>query len=310
MTEKSNSTSNTNIEEKHTNKNWVNWALLLTVALIWGSSFILMKRGIEVFTPMQVATLRIALSALVLLPFTFREIKKLRKKDWWIFVIVGWIGTTIPAFLFPLAQTQIASSLAAMLNTLVPLNTFVIGLLFFGVVFKWNKLAGALLGLLGALFLIFVQNSGDIALNSYGLLIIVSGTMYAISMNTIKRYAQNINPFGLTLAAFWTCAPFAIVLLFSGDFLERLTQIGPNGSHEGYAAFGYIFILAAFGTALANTLFFFLVQRTSPLFASSVTYLIPFVALLWGVLDGEIIGWSHIVGFGLILSGVYLVSKN
>ncbi len=274
------------------------------VSIIWGSSFILIKKGVAVYSPIQVAALRIVLSCLVLLPFAFRQLRFIKKENIGPILVIGWLGTAIPAFLFPLAQTQVDSALAAMVNTLVPLNTFVLGLLFFGTVFKWNKLIGVLIGLLGAFFLIFIS-SGEISINFYVLFIVLGGWFYATSTNTIKRYCQNIPPLALTLAAFLSSAPFAAILLFSTDFSHRFTQV-----EGGTTAFFYIVLLAVFGTALANVVFFYLTQRTNALFAASVTYLIPIVAMFWGILDGEVIAWNHLVGLGLSLLGVYIVSKG
>ncbi len=290
---------------KTENKSLINWLTLLGVAIIWGSSFILIKKGIEVYSPLQVAALRICISGLVLLPLAVKHLKKIDyKKDYKGILIVGWIGSAIPAFLFPLAQTQVASSLAAMLNTLVPMFTFLLGLFFFGTVFKLNKLIGVLIGLIGAFFLVFIGKSGGFEINPYAFLIILGGFFYATSTNTIKKYCQHIHPLGLTAAAFLSAFPVCFIYLLCSDFNGRLAMTG------GPEALGFIVLLAVFGTALANVFFFAMTQRTTALFASTVTYMIPIVASFWGVLDGEIISWNHLLGLAFSLLGVYIVSRS
>ena len=284
---------------------WQNFLILGLVSLVWGSSFILIKKGVAVYSPLQIACLRIILSSLVFLPFAWKQLSTLKRKDLAPILWVGWIGSAIPAFLFPLAQTHTDSAVASMLNTFVPLNVFILGLLFFGVKFKWNKLFGVLLGLSGVFFLLFNFGSGQsMNFNAYALFILLGGICYATSVNTVKTYAQHIHPLTLTLAAFLSAMPIALILLLTTDFPHRLSNVDGGGM-----AFFYIFLLAALGTAMANVIFFHLTQRTNALFASSVTYLIPIVALFWGVLDGEIIGWNHLVGLSLALCGVYMTSR-
>ena len=283
-----------------------NYAMLVTISLVWGSSFILMKKGVEVYTPLQVATLRIVVSSLVLFPFAFKQLKRLKKRDILPIIVVGWIGTAIPSFLFPLAQTKVDSALAAMINTLVPLNVFILGILFFGTIFSKNKLLGIISGLIGA-FILILSDSIDTGfeINYYIIFILITGVLYAISTNTIKRHAQNIPPLALTLAAFLSSAPIAFIYLLTSDVPTRFM------SHDqGAIALFYIILLATFSTAMANVIFFHLTQRTNALFSSSVTYLIPIVATFWGILDGESIGWYHLIGLIFILFGVYLVSRK
>ncbi len=253
---------------------------------------------------MQVAAIRITLAALVLAPFVLHQLKKLQRKDFLPILVIGWIGSMIPAFLFALAQTQVSSALSGILNTLVPLNTFILGVLFFGLAFKWNKLIGVLVGLAGALFLILYGANFEASNLYYALLILLAGLCYATSVNTVKRYCQNIPSLLLTTIAFSSALPATIPLLLTSDFSEKLLYVD-----GGVQAFIYLAILAILGTAFANVIFFKLTQRTNALFASNVTYLIPLVAVFWGWLDGEVIGVYHIVGLLLILFGVYLASK-
>lgn len=279
--------------------------LLLVVSIIWGSSFILIKKGLVGYTPLQIAALRVLITALVMMPFGWNKLKGLTKQEWWGLVVVGWIGSGIPSYLFPLAETQISSSMAAILNTVVPLNTLIIGVLFFGTVFHWNKLFGVLLGLVGAIVMIYLTGSEEgFKVGAYGLFIVLGGFCYATSVNTVKKVCGNVNPIGITFGAFAMVVPVALLILIFSDFAPRLQ------APDGALAFFYILLLSIFGTALANALFYRVAQKTTPVLASSVTYLIPLVALGWGLLDGENIGTEHLLGLGLILSGVFLVSRS
>jgi len=274
------------------------------LALIWGSSFILIKKGLSVYTPIQVVGIRITLAAFVLLPFAIPQLNKIRRKDLLPLFVVGWVGTAIPAFLFALAQTRVDSGLSGVLNTLVPLYTFVIGVLFFGTVFKANKLIGVLVGLVGAVFLLIFGANLSGSSMSYALLIPLGGLGYAMSVNTVKRYCQGIPSLLISTVALLMALPVALIPLVQADFSQKLFH-----TEGGLEAFLYLAVLATISTALANVIFFKLTLRTSALFASSVTYIIPIVALMWGWIDGEIIGIQHIAGLLLILFGVYLASK-
>lgn len=279
--------------------------LLIVVSIIWGSSFILIKKGLLAFTPMQVAALRVLITALIMMPFGWNKLQGLTKREWMGLFVVGWVGSGIPSYLFPLAETHISSSMAAILNTLVPLNTLLIGVLFFGVVFQWNKFWGVLMGLLGAVVMVLLTGSAEgMKVGGYSLFIVLGGFCYATSVNTVKKVCGNVNPIGITFGAFAMVVPAALVVLIGGDFGERLQ------SPDGPISFFYIFLLALLGTALANVIFYRIAQKTTPVLASSVTYLIPIVALFWGLLDGEEIGFRHLLGLGLILSGVFLVSRE
>ena len=258
----------------------------------------------SVYTPIQVAAIRITLAAFVLMPFAITQLKQLQRKDFLPLAVVGWIGTAVPATLFALAQTRVDSGLSGVLNTLVPLYTFVLGVLFFGTVFKANKLIGVLVGLVGAVFLLLFGANLSGSSMGYALLIPLGGLGYATSVNIVKRYCQHMPSLLISTVSLLTTLPVALIPLVQADFSHKLFH-----TEGGLEAFLYLALLATISTALANVIFFKLTLRTNALFASSVTYLIPIVALIWGWIDGEIIGIQHIAGLLLILFGVYLASK-
>ncbi len=280
------------------------WILLAILASIWGSSFILMKKGLEAFSFDQVAALRIFLTFLAIIPIFLMRFREFQRKHLWPTLFVGVIGSAIPAFLFTLAETRIDSAVAGILNSFTPLCTLLVGVLFFGAVFKLQKLFGILIGLLGAAALIYFSTPPDLDGGYlYGLLIVLASICYASSINVIKTYLQDMNPILLTAVTFGILGPFFGLYLSTTDVWFIISE------HElGLQALGYVSILAVLGTALASVLFFYITQETNPVFASTVTYLQPIVALFWGVIAGEYIGWPHALGLGMILGGVYLVS--
>lgn len=282
------------------------WLLLAVLALIWGSSFILIKKGLLVFSSNQVASLRIFIAMLSLLPFVVYSLKRVARKDYGVFVLVAIFGSGLPPFLFSYAQTQISSALTGLLNAITPLFTFLFGLLIWRLAFKWQKFAGVIIGLLGAIGLILFSAPLESGSNNwFGLFVVLATASYALNANLIKQYCQNISPIAISTIGFLFIGPLAGVYLFSTDFLEIMdTDPGAN------QALFLISILAIVGTALANILYFRLTQLTDALFASTVTYLIPIVAILWGIWDGETVDWTYLIGMLLILCGVYLTSRK
>lgn len=288
------------------NKSLWQWLLLLFLALIWGSSFILMKRGLESYSSNQVAALRIVIAYLALLPIIIKGFKNIKGKYWWYLLIAGLLGSAIPAFLFPLAQTHISSSMTGMLNSLVPLFTVIIGLIAFGMKLRIKRFSGVLLGLVGAIGLLSVKglNFGEGHLE-YALLVVIATICYATNVNFIKKYLEPINSIDITAFGFFFTGPIAGFYLFTTDFSSILVE-----DPAAKINLIYIAILAIFGTALAVILFNVLIKKVSAVYASSVTYIIPIFALLWGFLDGEEILFMHIVWISVILSGVYVVNRE
>jgi drug/metabolite transporter (DMT)-like permease len=281
------------------------WLLLILLAFIWGSSFILMKEGLKAFDATQVATLRIVITGLVMLPFALRLRTTVTRAETKTILIQGFFGNFFPAFLFAAAQTRIDSSVAGILNSLSTVWVLVIGLLFFQAPFKLIRVLGIACALGGALLLILYQGSiADASYSAFSLLIVVATISYGISANVIKRHLHEVPPMTIVAISFsLVLIPF-LVYLFTTDFVDTLQTV-PGA----FGSLAFIALLALMGSAVASVLFNRLVHRTSSLFAASVSYLIPVVAVFWGLLDGEIIHAADVAGMGLIVAGVYLTSR-
>jgi drug/metabolite transporter (DMT)-like permease len=282
------------------------WLLLALLSLIWGSSFILMKRGLEVYSAQQVAALRLSISFLSMLPLALQRCNRVTRKDWPWLAVVGWAGSGFPAFLFALAQTRISSAVAGILNALTPLFTLVLGMLFFGLPFRRAWLSGILLGLLGVGLIVGQLNGWAFGTLGWYALAALGGTIfYAISGNTVKQRLAHLDAFTIGSLGFAVVGLPALLLLFSSDFLVRLADT-PGACQ----ALGYISLLALFGTVFASVLFYYVVQQTNQVFGSMVSYLIPLVALGWGVADGEAIHWIFLAGLVLILAGIHTTRQR
>lgn len=284
------------------------WLLLLVLALIWGSSFILMKRGlfhegVPVLSPVQLASARLAIAWLALAPLLFRYAGLLRP-HWRPLLLAGLVGNGIPAFMFALGQSRIDSSLSGMLNSLTPLMTLIVGASFFGSQFRGVHLLGVLLGLAGAVGLIALKGGdGMPSWSFYAVLPIVGTLCYGFSGNIVKRHLYMLPPMATSVLALTFVGPMALFWAL-GSGLPATLAAHPHG----WSALGYVALLAVMSSALALILWNVLLQRTSALWASSVTYLMPVIAMGWGVLDGEDIGWAQVGMIGLVLGSVYLVS--
>jgi len=284
-------------------KRWFQFTILMILAFIWGSSFILMKIGMKSFSSSQAAALRILMASLVLLPVALRQIDKLQLKDMKSILIAGFIGSFFPAFLFMKAETRIDSSLAGMLNSLTPVFTLVIGLLFHRTAFKWLQVVGLSLGLAGATGLILAGDGFHLGtVNSYALYIVLATSFYAISINQIKAKLPHLTGVQVTSFSFLFIGPVALIYLLTSDF-------GPVLSHVEWPL--HLLALAALGiigTALAMLLMNSLIRNSSAVGASSVTYIIPIFAIMWGLFYGEKVTILHLMCMFLILTGVYVIN--
>ena len=275
------------------------WLVLATLSLIWGTSYILMKKGLESFSTFQIGSLRVLITALVLMPVAVRNLKKLNSANIWSIVIIGLFGSGIPAFLFPLAQTRIDSSLAGMLNSLSPVFTLVIGILFYKREVIRSQIAGVFLGFLGALGLLY---SGSFTFNFYGLFVVLATLFYGISSNEVSK-VKSLNGLQITSLAFFIMSPFAIILLLFTDF-HTATE-----TSNWIRNLGFIAILSVIGSAFSLIIFYALIRDTSPVFASMTTYFIPIIATLWGLSDNEKLTSSMLFSVAVIFCGVYLINR-
>ena len=286
------------------NKN-LKFVYLIILALVWGSSFILIKRGLVGLNPFQLGSLRMVFAALFLLLIGFNSIKHIQLRHWKYITLTAIMGTFIPVFLFSVAQTQISSSVSAILNSLTPLNTLVLGIILFKIDFQRRQIFGVFIGLTGSALLIM-----NGALNNpdqnyyYAILLVIASICYALNVNIIKTYLSDLNPLSITAGNFVVILFPALAVLYFSDFFTAVqTEATQN-------VLVYILILGVVGTALANILFFKLIKISSPVFASSVTYLIPVVAFLWGMVDHETLTFVQLIGASIILFGVYLSAKK
>ncbi len=284
----------------------VHWLALALLVLVWGSSFILIKRGLVAFSSMEVGALRIAISFLVLSPLLFWHLKKVPRRKLIYFILAGIIGNGLPPFLFAMAQTVIDSYMAGVLNSLTPLFTLLIGVLFFGIRTRWINVTGVVIGLGGAIGLLSVTNTGEFSSMWYGLLAVAAAVCYATNMNLIKQYLSGFSALTITSVVFMFIGIPSLIYLFAGSNMVSVLASDPRG----WESFGYIAILAVVGTALAMIIHNWLIKQTSALFTSTVTYLMPAVSIMWGVADGEAFVTMFLFWIGLILAGVYLANKK
>ena len=284
-------------------KRWFQLATILFLGFIWGTSFILMKTGLKSFTNEQVAAMRILFAALALLPWAIRYIRTISKKDLIPLLVVGLVGSFIPAFLFTKAQTRIESAVAGMLNSLTPFFTLIIGLIFYKLRFKWWQYAGVFVGLAGAIGLIGSGESLSFDhINNYAFFILIATLCYGISINVVKAHLTHLSGRQITSLSFFFLLPFAIIYLLTMDFSPAF-QTPDWGFH-----LGAVMLLGVMGSAFALFILYSLVRHVTPVFASSTTYIIPIFAIMWGFMDGEVITAMHIISIGLILFGVYLTN--
>ena len=283
------------------------WFFLIVLSMIWGSSYILIKKGLVGLTPLQVGSARILMTTVILSVFGWKQLKKIPFPAWkWIF-FTGFFGTFFPSYLFAFAETVIDSSVAAVLNGMTPLFTLILGIVVFGSQWKWGKALGVLIGFGGTLILVSnefnINTGGD---SWYALLVIIATLCYSINVNVIKYKLQGVSSLGIALGNFLAIVIPATLVLLLSDF--PWSSLGT--SNEVTTSLGYIFILAFFGTAIAKVMFNELVSISSPVFSISITYLLPIVAIAWGVLDGESFSFIQWVGCAFILMGVYLVTEK
>lgn len=275
------------------------WLVIAVLSLIWGTSYILMKKGLESFSSLQIGSLRILITFLCLLPVATHNFHKLNRKNIVSILIIGFFGSGIPAFLFPLAQTKISSTLAGMLNSLSPVFTLVIGIFFYNRKPIKSQIIGVILGLVGAIGLLY---SGSFSFNYYGLLVILATILYGISSNEVSK-VEGINGLQITALAFMVISPIAIIYLLFSDF-SQVTSTG-----HWLRNLGCIILLAVMGSAVALALFYLLIRDTSPVFGSMVTYFIPIISTLWGLADNEVLTPSMFASIAVILAGVYIINR-
>jgi drug/metabolite transporter (DMT)-like permease len=278
---------------------------MIFMATIWGASFVFIKKSVAIFTPVQAAMWRMAGATVLYMPIAVMYWSKIDWKRWKPLVIVAFCGSAIPNLFFAVAQQHVDSSLAGMLNSLTPLFTLLIGATVYGMRVSGNKILGVMIGFSGAVVLVLFNGNGGVSGNAFFAGLCVLATVcYAINANTVNQYLRDSPPAAIASAAFMlTGSLFFFGLWVSGGWDAAWQH------PQGMKGLGYIFYLSAVGTVLGSILYFWLLQRTSAIFATSVTYLLPIGAIAIGALDGEQIGWIDMLGTAIILLGVYLARK-
>lgn len=283
------------------------WSYLLILSIIWGSSYILIKKGLVGLSPVQLGCFRILITTVILLFFGFNQLKGYSRTQWKWMVFTGFVGTFFPSFLFAFSETEINSSIAAVLNGLTPLFTLMIGFFFFATLIRPKQLLGVAVGFCGTLLLVAqeftLERTGD---GRYAFLVVLAALCYGINVNVLKHKIPEVPPLTIALGNFLSIAPLALLMLLFTDFPWRSFTTQP----QIITSLGYIFILAAIGTAFAKVLFNKLLTISSAVFSISITYLLPIVAIAWGVLDGEHFGTLQWLASLLIIGGVYLVTEK
>ena len=282
------------------------WLYLILLSLVWGSSFILMKKALISLTPIQLGALRMLIAGVFLLSIGFNSLKKIKKKHYKHIVSTALLGTFFPVFLFAFAVNGIDSSITSILNSLTPFNTFIAGALFFSFTFKKQQILGIVIGLIGTVVLIL--KGADLNPNQnywYTLLVVLASFGYGLNVNIVKRHLSDLSALSIVAGNFLLLViPAFVVLLFTGFFNSF------QFSGDGLTSLGYVTLLAVFGTGVAKIFYNKMVHLATPIFASSVTYLIPIVAVFWGLLDGEKLSYIQLIAGAVILVGVYLVNKS
>ena len=282
------------------------WFYLVILSLIWGSSFILIKKGLVGLNSVQLASLRMIFAASVIYIYSYNSIKKIPKKSWKWIVITAYLGTFFPVYLISYGQTEIESGLASIITTVTPINTLIIGIIFFSLTFSIKQLLGLFIGLVGAVLLLYEASETNLNSNIYFSFFIYLTTVgYAASVNLIKKYLTNIPPEAVTAGIFLSISPPAIIVLYFSDFTDLNFQ-----DPLILKSIFFVLVLGVFGSAIAQTLFNKFVKISSPIFASAVTYTMPVVAIFWALIDGEILSIMQFFATAIILIGVYLVNKR
>jgi drug/metabolite transporter (DMT)-like permease len=282
----------------------VKWSIFIILSVIWGSSFKLMKFGMEALSPYQVASLRMISAGVILLPFAVTALRRIPNDKMPLILLSGLLGSFFPAYLFCIAETRIDSSLAGILNALTPLFTVLVGVGFFKINVTRQKYIGVIIGFVGLSLLFIARGNITFSYLSYASLVLLATLFYGINVNMIGSYMNRIGSMNIASLAFgFLIIPSTIILWYTGFFSYDL-------KNEGIiAATIASIVLGVFGTAIASVLFYVLVKRAGGLFASTVTYGIPFVAVFWGLLSGEYITLLQVGCLAIILLGVYLANK-
>ncbi|MBN1634297.1 MAG: DMT family transporter [Ignavibacteria bacterium] len=294
-------------EKFKNNHTFLAWVLLIILTFVWGSSYILMKIGLKAYPPDELGSARIAITFVVLLPLAIKNMKAIPREKLGYVFIVGLLGNLIPAYLFALAQTNLESSLTGIINALTPVFTVIVAYFYLKNKITLIQLAGLVLGILGCAGISMVnsQDGGFGRINLYAWLVVLATILYAVAVNIIKLHFQNVGTIALSSLSIFFVGPFALIYVLTTDFIPRSLSFTQSG--ESLIA---IIVLSVIGTAFAIILYNKVIQIKGPVFASTVTFMMPLVSIFWGLLDGEKLFLLHYAGLALTFAGVYLTNRK
>lgn len=283
----------------------LNWGIFLLLSITWGSSFILMKLGLEAFNPYQVASIRLISGGLAMLPFFFRFIRQTPKSKLPVIILSGLLGNGIPAYLFCIAETRIDSSLAGMLNSFTPVFALLFGLMIFRAPVTRRQLTGLAIGFAGVICLFLAKGIHTNAYWYYGFFVLLATACYGLNIAIVHHHLKGFASLQLVSVSLFFMAVFALPVLLSGDFFTVFGQ-----SDKAWMSLGASMVLGIMGTGIASMLFYQLIKSAGAIFASMVTYGLPVVAIGWGLLAGELVNMLQVLCLVLIMGGVYLVNRK
>lgn len=289
------------------NKNLVAWLLLILLAIIWGSSPILIKKALIKLDPFEIGALRLTLASIVLFPFLAKNLKEIRSKDYFVLFVSGIVGNVLPYFLYPIAQTKIDSATSGVLTSLTPFFALIVGVIFYKLKATKNNIIGLIIGFLGTSLLILFSGGADgFKIDLFGLFVVTATLLYGINLNLVKYHLSHLKPITITSFSIVSILPVTLyILVFYTPFLSHVSEF--NSYTKEY---GCVFILGVLGTSIATIVFYNLIKIKDTVFASMVTYLMPVVAIILGMIDGEIINGVQLFGMALIMVGVFINSKK
>lgn len=282
----------------------VSWLIFVILCIIWGSSFLLMLIGLEKMNAWQVASIRLFTAGIIMLPFAWRVMKRIPREKTWYIILSGFLGSFFPAFLFCLAETRLDSSFAGTLNSLTPIFVVLVGASFFSLKVKARQVAGILISFTGSICL-FLAKSGKTGDLMYIGFIVLGTFFYGLNVNMVSRKLRSVPSFDIAVIAFsFLSLPSLIILLAFNTH-----QLDFADSHTLWSVLASA-ALGIMGTTVASILFYALLKRAGGVFASTVTYGIPFVAIFWGWIYQEKITIAVIGSLLLILLGILITNSN
>ncbi len=286
-----------------TTRDWKGWLVFTVLAFVWGGSFILIKKGLVHFSPVEVGSLRVFISAVAFAAIYLVSRVRYPKEKTPVIILTVFLGNGLPAVLFALAETRLGSAVSGVLNSLSPIFALLLAIFIFQEKFKPHYIFGLLLGCMGIALLMLGEK--DWHVSAYVFYIVLATFCYGMSANLVKKFGQDVHPLAFTAVGFVAIGTVAAILLLANGTFSKMTH-SLVWKESLFALLG----LALVCTVFANILFYWLIQRTNAIFSSAIAYAIPCMALVWGGLDGEAITWFQIAGFLFIISAVYTLRKH